>query len=712
MKQLSMFIVVLLLCTIVFLGCSQDDDNPLSAEETELPTYQPKGTITGVIKDVCTSEAIKGAVLSLSYNGTVTTVKSNSAGQFSFGNVPAGQFKVMSGAIMATGTYTITASLVDYNKSLSDTTKRYRNYYYSTVTITFTSLVPGDSLGVSGLVGSVVFNISQLNTTIVGQVVDEKMQPVASAYVILGDLSITPGVILKQTQTDVDGNYRFTDIDNGISVAIMARSADGKYEGGLPSSLSLPCNLMYDSLRSRVTAERIQLHWANDVAPYVIDITPQNNSDVSHSGLEIIYTFSVPIKQTPYTRTDLGRGHGTILDDIVISYLGLKKSTGTINSDVSWNTTMTQLTIHPSNVVGSAKYSIDVRHALPKLEDEAGLNVVNNTNIIGDFEVLNFTTAGQSTIPAAPVLSRRIVAGIYEQLDYDGGIVSLEWNSDPDARSYNLYRQIGNGPFELINPDVFSLIVTNMTGMLVTPAINDPLSALTVKYQVRAVSKDLVEGPSSNTITASDGISPSLINALVTNIAMQRYQIRLRFSEPLSISAIENVDNYFVQDPDTVVFVKEQAAYIGYNAGNDCYEVLLTVSISNGENLPAGFSLRIGSGVVDLAGNSIDNTADTYVYSAPPTPILLSPDNGATNVSSASALKWKVANGAISYRLQISTNAAFTAIVFDNNQITSTGFNLSGVTGLLSGTKYYWRVQAANSVGTSSYSPARSFTLK
>lgn len=714
MRLIISLTTALILCVFLFVGCNKDDDNPVTvaATETILPTYQPKGTITGLIKDVCTNEAIKGAVLSLSYNGTVQSVQSDEAGQFSFDNVPAGQFKVISGALVATGTYTITASLVDYNKSVSDTTKRYRNYYYNTTTITFTSLVPGDSLGVSGLVGSVIFEIAQLNTSLVGEVVDEKMQPVSGARVVLFDASITHGVVLQQTQTDANGRYRFSALDNGMTVRVMARSADGKYEGSLPSLLSLPCNLYYDSLRSNVTAERIQLQWANNVPPYVIDITPKNNADVSPTNLQIVYTFSAPIKQTEYTRTDLGKGHGTILDDISVVYTGMKKTAGTIGHSVSWNSTMTQLTITPSGVVGSARYTVSVSTALPKLTDEAGLAVVNNTALIGDFETLNLTTNGQSTVPGAPVLTRRLVPGYYDILNYNGGTVALEWTADANARSYNLYRQIGDGPFEILQSNIYNLMTTDLIGTLVTPNAADPLAAITVKYRLTAVSKDLVEGPPSNVVTVSDNVRPQLLGATPMLLSTRRYQLILRFSEPLAMASAQNTDNYLIQNPDTVVFSKQQAAYLGFNSVTNRYEVALTVAISNGDNLPAGLSIRAGSNIVDLAGNSIDTVNHTYTFSAPPAPTLASPADGATNVAATAALSWNPANGATSYTLQISTNAGFTAIVAERSNITSTSFSLGSITGLVSGTTYYWRVLATNAAGSSAYSTARSFTLQ
>ena len=76
------------------------------------------------------------------------------AGAYSFANVPVGQYQIVNGAAVFSGTYTLTASLVSYNAGQTDPNKKYRDYYYNNVLITFTSLAPGDSLAVSDMVGS------------------------------------------------------------------------------------------------------------------------------------------------------------------------------------------------------------------------------------------------------------------------------------------------------------------------------------------------------------------------------------------------------------------------------------------------------------------------------------------------------------------------------------------------------------------------------
>jgi hypothetical protein len=289
----------------------------------------------------------------------------------------------------------MTASLVNFNQGQSDPLKRYRDYYYATAIVTYSSEVDSSDK-VIGLIGSVNFMISELNSQIKGTVVDKDMQPVPNAVVTLFDNTIIPGAVMRQTSTDAAGNYSFGNVDNGISVIIRAMSSNGAIEGTLAAPLGLNCNQPYDSLRAQVVAERIMMTAADNVAPYVIATSPVDNADVAFAGFQAVFTFSEPIKQTPYTRTDLGLGHGTIMDDVTITYDGLKKSALDLPFTGQWNGTFTQLTIASSDLVGSARYTLDFTGAAANLEDNVGNALVNNATLTGDFEALTFTTDGGS----------------------------------------------------------------------------------------------------------------------------------------------------------------------------------------------------------------------------------------------------------------------------------------------------------------------------
>jgi hypothetical protein len=361
-------------------GCKQNSSTPI--EPASLSTYQPKGTITGLIVNRTTNVPVKGAVISVGYDGGVQSATSDGAGAYSFANVPVGQYQIVNGTAVFSGTYTLTVSLVAYNAGQTDSSKKYRNYYYSNVTITFTSLAPGDSLAVSDMVGSALLQISYLNTTVVGQVVDQNQQPVANATVMLYDATVFPNFLIGQTTTSASGGYLFSAVDNGLTIVLKSRSSDGSLQG-TSAAFTLQANVISDSLRSQVNAERLMITPVDNINPFVIGLTPQNNSDVSPSNLQVVYTFSEPIKQRAYTRTDLPPGSSTITDDIKVTYVGLKKSATAITFSAQWNASFTQLTITPQGIVGSAKYSVDLTSAFNSgnLTDNANLAVVNNPNI-------------------------------------------------------------------------------------------------------------------------------------------------------------------------------------------------------------------------------------------------------------------------------------------------------------------------------------------
>jgi subtilisin family serine protease len=92
---------------------------------------------------------------------------------------------------------------------------------------------------------------------------------------------------------------------------------------------------------------------------------------------------------------------------------------------------------------------------------------------------------------------------------------------------------------------------------------------------------------------------------------------------------------------------------------------------------------------------------------APAVPALSSPAANATGQSLTPTLSWAAATAATSYNLQVSTSSTFATTLVNLTGLTATSRALSG---LANSTVYYWRVSATNSVGTSAWSTARSFT--
>ena len=103
------------------------------------------------------------------------------------------------------------------------------------------------------------------------------------------------------------------------------------------------------------------------------------------------------------------------------------------------------------------------------------------------------------------------------------------------------------------------------------------------------MSKDLVEGASSNVITVTDVVHPQLL--VSTSVApaggTNSWTYTLRFTEPLTVSTAENVGNYSFANTNGVVFTVNSANYLGNGTG--AYVVQLGVTSSAA--LPVGYIL-------------------------------------------------------------------------------------------------------------------------
>lgn len=97
------------------------------------------------------------------------------------------------------------------------------------------------------------------------------------------------------------------------------------------------------------------------------------------------------------------------------------------------------------------------------------------------------------------------------------------------------------------------------------------------------------------------------------------------------------------------------------------------------------------------------------VGAAVQTPTLASPSNGESNVTLPPTLIWNSISGGTSYTLQVSTTNNFSSYVFNQSGLTTTNQQVSS---LNNSTQYFWRVNASNGTGTSSWSTVWNFTTQ
>ncbi len=164
----------------------------------------------------------------------------------------------------------------------------------------------------------------------------------------------------------------------------------------------------------------------------------------------------------------------------------------------------------------------------------------------------------------------------------------------------------------------------------------------------------------------------------------------INYNTTTMMGAYENGNNFTnITLPDNTILYNVQVIYTGSNTTELIWNNASTMFNSDGTILTVNW---INGGV----NPSIALSA----------PSLITPANNASGQSLNQSLTWNRVTNATSYRVQVSTNNTFTALI-SNVIETDTTKVLSG---LSNNTTYYWRVGARNSNDTSLWSELRSFT--
>jgi hypothetical protein len=262
---------------------------------------------------------------------------------------------------------------------------------------------------------------------------------------------------------------------------------------------------------------------------------------------------------------------------------------------------------------------------------------------------------------------------------------TLSWNASSGATSYTVQLSTSAG---------FSSFVLNQSGVTST-VINVPGLANSTQYfwRVNATSPG---GPTafssvfSFTTAAPAPAPPTLVSPAngITGIAT---------NPTLSWSASGGAVTYNLHVSTSSNF----SSFVVIQSG-----VTGTSFALSGLSLNTLYYWRVNAS--NVAGSSNWSSVWSFTTAPPPpsapTPVL--PANGATGVPTSPTLTWNAPSGAASYNLQVSTASDFSSVVVNLSGMTSTSHTPSG---LNVNTQYYWRVNAANTWGTSVYSSTFSF---
>lgn len=297
----------------------------------------------------------------------------------------------------------------------------------------------------------------------------------------------------------------------------------------------------------------------------------------------------------------------------------------------------------------------------------------------------SFTTAAPPPPPPAPILLLPVNGA--------GGVASdttLIWSASPGALSYRL--QVSTGA-------EFSTTVVDQQHLTTTSFLVTGLSLNSTYYWRVSASNNGGTGPFSAIWNFSTGAPPPPPPAPVLSTPANG-ATGVATNPALTWNASTGATSYGVQVSTDSLF------------GTTAVDQSNLISVSytaTGLSLNTKYYWRVNASNGGGASpySAVWSFTTTSVPPPPPPPALASPANGAIGVATNPTLTWNASTGAASYRLQIATDTLFTSIAVDQSEIATTSYSASGLT---TNTKYYWRVSATNTGGTSGFSTVFAFT--
>ena len=345
------------------------------------------------------------------------------------------------------------------------------------------------------------------------------------------------------------------------------------------------------------------------------------------------------------------------------------------DSDFS-SPTIDQTGISPSNftpgpALADATYSWKVR----------ARDAASNPGTYSSVRTFTVDTAG----PAAPTLSAPA-----DTAHTNDATPAFDWSDIGDAASYELL---------VDNDSDFSSPTIDQTG--IAPSNFSPGSALadgTYSWKVRARDAATNAGtysavrtftvdtvaPGAPSVTASDPVSPANENTpKIKGSAASGATVKVYASSNCSTSVLASGPATTFSSPG--------------------------LSVSVGDDTTTTFFAT----ATDAAGNASDcsSTSVTYIEdsTAPPSPTLVAPADGAVTNDATPAFDWSDVGGAASYELLVDDNSDFSSPEIDQTAIAPSNFTPGSA--LADGT-YSWKVRARDATSNAgAYSSVRTLTV-
>ena len=337
------------------------------------------------------------------------------------------------------------------------------------------------------------------------------------------------------------------------------------------------------------------------------------------------------------------------------------------------------------HVAGVAALYMEKSKQYRPIDVQAGIKLNANMNLISSIPAgtsnallsANFIQIPTAVklLPSVPTLSSPLNAASAQDLS-----VSLNWNQATNASSYSIEVSQSAGFSTIANS--LNAITTNST------SLTGLIPGTTYYWRVKANNADGSSDWSASRSFTTNMTAPTL--GLPTNAATNS-----SIAPTLNWTAITNASSYLVEISTDATFTTLLSA-----------KNTVTTNSLGLSGLIAGttYYWRVKANSSLTSSNWSASWSFTTNMTAP---TLSLPTNASTNSSIAPTLNWTPITNASSYLVEISTDATFTTIVSAKNTVTT---NSLGLTGLIAGTTYYWRVKANSSSTSSDWSSVWSFT--
>ncbi len=584
----------IVLIASVITGCGGSIPTPASTSSTTGVTLQ------GRLTDSVTGEAIVGAQIAIGLRSATT----DSNGHYEIGNFPANSSGGVARDYQATITLTGVTSPV--NMSNAATTPRYpdRKFAMPVSAVATTAATTHD------------FTVGKLSASIHGVVGDSGLLTLGGAIVELQDNTTgMAGNVIRTTTSDaVTGAYAFANVEAGVNYKLVGRTSDGAMQGNVTTailsdnqSLSLPLG----------ATGALILSGTDTYSPRIIKVSPENNADITPGVVDVVFTFNEPIRQNAYSVPNPSVVDN-IYHDINVSYGG-KKAAGNYAHTMSWNATFDVLTINLPATGISSKFTVDLSLLSPisatvlgKLKDNAG-NGLENSAVLTSGNLLAFTTNGG--VPAVPPVILSLDA---PGLDRNATSVTLDWQPAYGAtKGYNIYRSARNNivtgvaePFVLLAGGVTASTYTDTFALSGFNLLPLPEVAQSYVYRVTSINSDLIESAPSNELTIKDVVAPTAVgtagicvapggSSLTTPVTLTTNgQVQFTFSEPMDVVAVETLGNYTGANISAAKLTSPTTVVLDFSVPITCVNTN---------------TVTLGSGITDVAGNSLAASTLTYL---------------------------------------------------------------------------------------------------